>query len=335
MRHTISRSLHVASAIAVGLLLVGGCRDGGTEPDPDTQVASLVRVSGNQQNGFVAQELPNALEVRAQDGNGRPVEGATVNWSVAAGGGTITSSSTTDALGRAIAVWTMGTVVDSPPTALAVVGGHTATFTAIPQIRGSALARSLRGDRQTGSAGERLADSLVLALELSDGTPIVGAMVTWTTSEGSGSVSPTSNKTDAAGRATAAWTLGRTGPQSAMAAVSGFSPPTVFQAILRPGRVTRLQLVSAPEGDVRVGTVDEVAVRLFDANGNLVPSQLVQWSVQGNGFAVPTQGSSDTQGIARTRLTFPTVPSGEPFTLTVRSGDAMLDLAWMIVAAPD
>jgi hypothetical protein len=69
-----------------------------------TQAAGsgLTIVSGNAQTATVGIQLSNALVVRVTDAQGNTVSGATVNWAVATGGGSITpQTSTTDANGQA------------------------------------------------------------------------------------------------------------------------------------------------------------------------------------------------------------------------------------------
>ena len=65
------------------------------------------------------------------------------------------------------------------------------------------------GNGQTGTAGAALANPVVVLVTDSTGAPASGISVTWTPGAGSGSVSATAT-TDAAGHASATWTLGAT-----------------------------------------------------------------------------------------------------------------------------
>jgi hypothetical protein len=90
-------------------------------------VASLVRVSGDgQRNRRVGDRI--TLVVRALDGLGMPVSGATVTWATQNGSFRPTTSTTNNA-GEASAEWTIGRVGDNIATA-ATSNGRTATFTA-------------------------------------------------------------------------------------------------------------------------------------------------------------------------------------------------------------
>lgn len=75
------------------------------------------------------------------------------------------------------------------------------------------------GDRQAGPAAAPLRDPVVVRVVGEDGTPVAGAGVRWTTSDG-GSFSPSRTTTDAHGIARTVWTLGaRVGRQQARVAV--------------------------------------------------------------------------------------------------------------------
>jgi phage-related protein len=71
----------------------------------------LIIVSGDFQTGAVGTTLPNLLVVKVIDSNGDPVAGFPLAWSVVAGGGHITATSTlTNALGTAEVALTLGPI---------------------------------------------------------------------------------------------------------------------------------------------------------------------------------------------------------------------------------
>lgn len=90
---------------------------------------SLTIMSGDAQSDTVGKALPVAYAVRVTDGAGTAQSGVTVSWSVTAGGGGITPSSTSDAGGIATATRVLGS---TPGAALAraQAGGASVTFTA-------------------------------------------------------------------------------------------------------------------------------------------------------------------------------------------------------------
>ncbi len=128
-----------------GATLVSGSWDGTIlvwdmqllQPHPQT----LTRVSGLEQQGPAGAALAQPFVVSVQDQNGDPFGGATVTFSVTAGGGTLSvATATTDANGRAATTLTLGsqpgtntvvaTVADLEPVAF------TATAKAKPDFNG-------------------------------------------------------------------------------------------------------------------------------------------------------------------------------------------------------
>jgi hypothetical protein len=70
---------------------------------------SIAKVSGDNQIGAPNTALANPLVVQVRDATAVPVSGATVNFSVTAGGGSVSPTNTvSDANGRASATWTLG-----------------------------------------------------------------------------------------------------------------------------------------------------------------------------------------------------------------------------------
>lgn len=82
------------------------CEDkGGGVFEPTVQV-----VRGDQQEAIAGQMVSDFLTVQALDNEGHPVPGVPVSWTVTSGGGSLSQVvTTTDAFGRAIAAWTLGT----------------------------------------------------------------------------------------------------------------------------------------------------------------------------------------------------------------------------------
>ena len=70
---------------------------------------ALARVSGNGQSARPSSALPLPIVVRVTDQFGNPVSGATVQWTVTVGGGSVTpTSGVTNQAGQASTTWTMG-----------------------------------------------------------------------------------------------------------------------------------------------------------------------------------------------------------------------------------
>jgi hypothetical protein len=78
--------------------------------DDDPAVCHSIAISsGNDQAGNSGKNLPVPLQVRVTDASGKPAAEVTVRWEIAAGGGSLsTTSSTTNGDGIAETTWTFG-----------------------------------------------------------------------------------------------------------------------------------------------------------------------------------------------------------------------------------
>ena len=71
--------------------------------------ATLTKVSGDSQQGVWGQGLPQSLVVAVRDSNGHPIPIALLQFTIAGGGGSFTTSSlASDSLGHAAASWSLG-----------------------------------------------------------------------------------------------------------------------------------------------------------------------------------------------------------------------------------
>jgi hypothetical protein len=93
--------------------------------------AEMTRVAGNNASGFAGNFTPTLPIVRVQDGDGAPVPGVSVTFSVASGGGTVAfPTATTDDSGRASpGAWRFGSAGTQGLTASAS-GYQSVTFAA-------------------------------------------------------------------------------------------------------------------------------------------------------------------------------------------------------------
>ena len=110
MRHALSLSVALLAASCGGSTDPGGP----PPPPPSPQPAALVVKAGDGQDALPGQSVVLPPSVQVNDGSGRPVAGATVQFVVVSGGGTATGpAATSDALGIATAGgWTLGQTGD-------------------------------------------------------------------------------------------------------------------------------------------------------------------------------------------------------------------------------
>lgn len=101
-------------------------------------LSSVAIVSGDDQTGVVGQALPQPLVVKVTDRGGAGVKGITVSWTIAAGGGSLSATSTqTDVQGQAQATWTLGVTPGANELEATVAGLTPVTLTATGVSPGS------------------------------------------------------------------------------------------------------------------------------------------------------------------------------------------------------
>ena len=129
------------------------------------------------------------------------------------------------------------------------------------------------GQRQNGTAGLALDDSIVARVTDAEGRAVPGVLVTFVAADGDGDFAPASRLTDEEGEAQALWTLGgRSGTQSARIDAEDLVPAPL-SAIAAPAAAARLAFESVPAAAV-AGIVlsPPVVVAVQDRYGNLVPT---------------------------------------------------------------
>ncbi|CAN5769081.1 hypothetical protein BH24GEM1_BH24GEM1_17750 [soil metagenome] len=157
----------------------------------------------------------------------------------------------------------------------------------------------LRGDRQNGTVGEALGDSLVVEVTDRFGNPVGGVTVTWS-AEGGGSVDPARSTTAADGRA---GTMRVLGPQPTTyfttASIDGLTESATFTST---GLAARLVLTSQLPAIATSGEPlsPQPALRLEDADGTPVAREGVIVTVQiasgGGSLTGATTATSDAEG---------------------------------------
>ena len=176
--------------------------------------AQLAKVSGDLQTDTISGTLSAPLVVQLNDAMGHGIPGSIVSFAVTQGGGRLTATAdTTDAVGRASVVWTIG-AAEGPNALTATVAGtgiagNPATFTAIGVVAGSLPGvNKIAGDAQTGLVGYPVNVPPTVQLRDSSGSPVAGKSISFTVTEGGGGISGANAVTDAFGVArVGSWSL--------------------------------------------------------------------------------------------------------------------------------
>jgi len=236
--------LRLASrGVAACLALLAACSggDNGNGPPPPALVAARAPVSGNAQTGTVAQSLANPIRVLVTR-DGAPEPGATVTWSAAGPGASMSPpSGVTDAAGLAQATWTLpqASGVRTATAAVADAAGSPVSFSATALAGPATQLNRTGGNAQSGAINAALPTALQVTAVDQFGNGVSGVSIAWQVNGGGGSVAPPSSSTGASGAATTIWTLGATvGAQTAEGAAAGLTgSPVAFSATGTPPTV--------------------------------------------------------------------------------------------------
>lgn len=285
--------------------------------------AAVSIVSGDLQQDTVTKTLKEPLVVVVTDAQGNVVPGATVNWTVIAGGGSVRPiSSVTDATGRAQTTLTLGQTVTTNLVNAEVTGASSVVFLATAKPGAPKRLAVESGFQQTGAIGVQLPEPLVARLFDGFGNPISGALINFS-ENGGGTITQTA-QTDVDGRAQAFWTLGLTlavNPHRATATVQGttVNGERPFNAIpTLDGAPADLQPQSVlnPTGTANTKLSDPLIVRVSygpGSNSPPVPGVRVFWEIDpGNGSLVVANTVTDANGLATAQWILPdagTVPT--------------------------
>jgi protocatechuate 3,4-dioxygenase beta subunit len=231
--------------------------------------AGIFAVSGDGQSGAVGAALPGTLTVRVADALGNPVPGAPVEWTVTAGGGTVSPAGRTDEAGVARAAWTLGTVpgANTLQARNAAAQGSLAVFRATAVPGPPAVLGRVAGDGQSAAAGSALPAALTVRVADRFGNPVGGVAVGWAAGAGGGTLDPAAVATSPDGVASARWILGTaTLRQTASAAVAGLAPAG-FGATATSGVEVAALRVTPSAPTMQVGTRLPLSVAMVDAAG--------------------------------------------------------------------
>lgn len=277
--------------------------------------AALEVVSGDGQSARQGRALAEPVVVQVNDGGGSAVSGVAVTFSPAAGDGAVDpGSATTDASGRASAVWTLGDRPGAQSLSISVAGtggpsGRVAATALTPEETADSV-RIVAGDGQSVLRGRTLEGSVTALVLDAAGEPVAGARVAFTPAEGDGTADPDTVLTDSDGRARTQWTLGdRAGAQNLTAAVAvegGPSAQAAATALTPEETANAVWIVAGDRQRARQGRTlrDSVTALVLDTAGEPVAGARVAFTPsEGNGTADPDTALTGSDGRAQTQWT--------------------------------
>ena len=203
---------------------------------PQSQPQRLIQVSGNNQHGLANTRLYNPFAVEVRDQYDNPLPDVQVTFSVTAGGGMLSvTSTTTDGKGRAQSFLTLGSNPGTNTVKVSVEGiSQTVVFRAeaTPPLPIPTTLDYISGNNQSGLISEVLALPFVVEVRDQYGAPMEGITVTFVVSVGGSSLSDTSADSDVNGLARSTLTLGNDPITNIVeASVEGIAETVIFHAV--------------------------------------------------------------------------------------------------------
>lgn len=269
---------------------------------PDT----LRPTSGDSQAGVVGSALAQPLVIRVTDRYGNPVSGVTTTWNAVGGGSVSPTSAVSSSSGEITVRRTLGGTPGRQQTIATAAGlkGSPLAFVHTANQGQPARLIAVSGDNQSGQTGTQLANPLVVQLVDALGNGLAGKSVVWPVASGGGTITAATTTTDAAGRASATWTLGPVaGVNIVIPASSGFT--VTFTASSSPTAPTAISANSPTQlaGTAGAAASPAPSVHVADAQGRPVPGVPVSFAVTGGGGTIaPSNVSTDANGNATAAL---------------------------------
>lgn len=172
------------------------------------------------------------------------------------------------------------------------------------------------GDDQIGTVGQVAPAPLKVKATGEGGAAAGGVPVTWSVTNGNGTVSSTSSLTDTNGEASTNLTLGITpGLNRVTATAEGFAPVT-FTLYGNPETAVSISKVSG-DGNAAPNTQRPVQVKVVDASNNPVENYTLRFAVaSGEGSLSTLTATTNAAGIAETTWTLGSVVGAQSVTAT-------------------
>ena len=192
--------------------------------------------------------------------------------------------------------------------------------TSPPPSRATTLEK-VSGDNQSARINTQLPNPLVVRVLDQNGAVLSGTTVNFSVSP-NGTLTPEADTTDSSGLAETRLTLGSTsGQHTITASVSGITESVTFTATATepPPRATTLEKVSGDNQSARINTQlpNPLVVRVLDQNGAVLSGVSVNFSVSPSGTLTPETDTTDSSGLAETRLTLGSTSGQHTITASV------------------
>lgn len=286
------------------LLALVNCSDSPTAPAPPKVATTIAANSPTSIAGVAGAVAAPSPSVIVHDQDGSPLGGATVTFTVASGGGSVSGGTvTTDVSGIAtVGSWTLGSA--SGENVLSATSGTlpAVAFTATSTPGAAASLALNAGNNQTAAAGAAVPIPPSVVVKDANGNPASGVAVTFAVVSGGGSITGAAAVTNASGVATVgSWTLGPGTGANVLRATSGTLPEVTFTATAIVGAAASVAVNAGDNQNAAPGTALQIppSVLVRDGSGNPKSGVQVTFAVvSGGGSITGASAVTNTSGVA-------------------------------------
>ena len=319
----LASTTYTAGATAGNATVTATIAGGGTVTFTASAVAPvnvITIVSGNSQTGTVNTAYASPYTVKVADASGNAVSGATVTWSIATGGGTLSATTgTTSATGQASTTYTHGATAGSSTVIATIAGGGSVTFTSTAATVN--VLTLVSGNNQTGPVSTALATPFTVKVADASGNAVTGAAVMWAITSGGGSLSSASSTTTATGQASTTYTPGATAGTSTITATIAGGGTVTFTSTAALANVLTVVSGNNQSAAINTALALPLTVKVADASGNAVSGATVTWSiVSGGGVLSTATATTSATGLATTTYTTGATAGAASVRATIAGG---------------
>lgn len=270
----------------VTLLTLAACSGDG----PQVPTVSTANIATSVQS-TVATAVGTVPVVTVTDAKGRAIKGVLVHWKVNAGGGRVVNDTVrTTATGDATSGgWTLGTTAGTQILQALVDGIAPATFTAEAAPGPATRVTRLSPDAQQATVNTAVAVPPTARVEDDFGNPVPAVAVTFTVSNGNGTISGAQTTSNSSGVASASgWTLGTaSGQQTARATIANAAQASFSATAVAGAPVDIMKFVGDNQAGLSSAPISTPpGVRITDEFGNGVGNVPVTFSPGANSGSV-------------------------------------------------
>lgn len=289
------------------------------------QADRMERARGQGQSANIGTALPDPIVVLVLDKNNNAVPGVNVEFVVTDGDGRVlnpaelpadalgknSATITTDSQGEASAIWILGPNTGTNAAEARVDGltGSPVTFGATG-VNNPATTMVLHGgnEQENGMAGTQMTDPLQVNVTDANGMPVWNVPVTFSVTQGGGSLSNPDARTDFRGIAETNFVLGPKVGTNVVEARNGSlnGSPITFSFLSVPGTPAILKKLNGDDGSGPVDTQYRVEVIVTDINDNRIEGVPITWEIiEGDAEMISQNTLTDQNGLSGLTMRLP------------------------------